>query len=62
MEFWFWTLLEVAFFFSQIWGVVIFVLVRQLSPFKVYQYYLIKMLKNKSIDKEHMWGDRKPTE
>lgn len=59
-NYWFWSLLEVAHFFSQIWGIMIYVTCHALSPFTVYQYYLIKAIANDKLDCSKLWHDHKP--
>ena len=61
-SYYFFTLLEIALFFSYIWSIVLYVTSHSLSPFSVYQYYLTKALVNRNIDWSTIWQDRKPTE
>ena len=61
-RYYFWTLMEMAMFCSYIWAIVIYVTVHTLSPFTVYQFYILKGFTNKVYKWSTLWSDRKPTE
>ena len=56
-----WTFLEVALFASYIWSIVIYVTAHVISPFTVYQYYILKAFSNPLLDFHTLWNDQKPT-
>ena len=59
--YYFWTLIEVLLFYSYIFSVIVYVTAHVLSPFTVYQYYLIKGNSNSKLDWSTLWSDRKLT-
>lgn len=61
-RYYFFTLLEMSMFCAYIWAIVIYVTVHTLSPFTVYQFYLLKGFTNRAYNWNSMWSDQKPTE
>ena len=63
MRYHYWSLLEFSSFFAQLLAIILYVITHTLSPFSVYQYYLLKLISNSSrYDAGTIWCDEKPSE
>ena len=48
-------------FFSYIWSIMLYVTAHSLSPFKAYQFYLLKVFTSSEYDWSTIWFDHKPS-
>ena len=60
-RYYYWAYMEMVFFTSGLFSIIVLIVFHQLSPFKVYMYYLIKA-QTFSYDLKTLWRDEKTTE
>lgn len=60
-RYYYWAFMEMVFFSSSLFSIIVLLVFHQLSPFKVYMYYLNKA-QSFGYDLTTLWRDEKATE